>query len=227
MFFRIMPCCSFCSKLCATAPGLERHIAHTPECKQASHKKFSQYANSIWDDVPANINHVEQHWQPEPLANLPDLPDFHLEEDIQIADETIDEQEINVPQQHPPPQDEPQNYPQHGAVDVPHNNEVNDGGRYVEKFPKEYLADATLGHWKPLFKSLDEEQKREGDSCWTPFKDEDEWQLAEWLIWNVGQKQTDDFLKLPIVSFFSLSPLPVNLFYQFTDSKAYATHLWE
>ena len=96
-----MPYCSFCGKLCATAPGLERHISCTPECKQASHEKFSQYANSIWDDVPANINHVEQHWQPEPLANLPDLPDFHLEEDIQIADETIDEQEINVPQQHP------------------------------------------------------------------------------------------------------------------------------
>ena len=35
-----------------------------------------------------------------------------------------------------------------------------------------------------------------------PFEDEDEWQLAKRLIQNIGQKQTDVFLKLPIVSFF-------------------------
>jgi hypothetical protein len=155
------------------------------------------------------------------------LPDFHLEEDVQIADEMLDDQEINLPQQCPPPQDEPQPHPQHATVDVPNNEEVNDGGRYIEDFPEEYLAGATWGHCKPLFKSLDEEQKREGHSRWTPFEDEDEWQLAEWLIRNVGQKQTDNFLKLPIVSFFSKSPLSVNIFYQFTDSKMYATHLWE
>jgi hypothetical protein len=53
-----------------------------------------------------------------------------------------------------------------------------------------------------LYEYLDEEQKREGGSRWGPFEDEDEWQLAEWLIRNVGQKQTDIFLKLPIVSVF-------------------------
>ncbi len=36
---------------------------------------------------------------------------------------------------------------------------------------------------------------------WGPFADEDEWQLAEWLLKNVGQMQADAFLKLPIVSF--------------------------
>ncbi|KAG1883131.1 hypothetical protein F4604DRAFT_1576473 [Suillus subluteus] len=35
---------------------------------------------------------------------------------------------------------------------------------------------------------------------WGPFKDEEEWQLAKWLIQNAGQNQTDQFLKLPIVS---------------------------
>ena len=68
-----------------------------------------------------------------------------------------------------------------------------------------YLAGTTWGHGKPLFETLNEEQKREGYSLWAPFNDEDEWQLAEWLIRNVGQKETDAFLRLPIVSFLLLS----------------------
>ncbi|KAG2113682.1 hypothetical protein DEU56DRAFT_874333 [Suillus clintonianus] len=34
---------------------------------------------------------------------------------------------------------------------------------------------------------------------WGPFDDEEEWELAKWLIQNVGQNQTDKFLKLPII----------------------------
>ena len=89
-------------------------------------------------------------------------------------------------------------------VDVPENEEVIDGRRFIENFPEEYQAGATWGNCKPFYEFLDEEQKKEGSSCYGPFDDEDEWQLAEWLIRNVGQKQTDMFLKLPIVGFFSL-----------------------
>lgn len=35
---------------------------------------------------------------------------------------------------------------------------------------------------------------------WGPFADGDEWDLAKWLLKNVGQTQTDKFLKLGIVS---------------------------
>ena len=77
-----------------------------------------------------------------------------------------------------------------------------DGQRYIENFPEEYRAGATWGNCKPLYEYIEDERKREGGSRWGPFEDEDEWHLAEWLIQNVGQKQTDNFLKLPIVSFF-------------------------
>jgi len=196
-----MPYCTFCGKLYTTAPGLERHIVHTPECKKASCDKFGQYANSIWDDIPANLNHAER--QP---PNIPDFPDFHLEEDIQKAEEMLYDEEINLPPQPPlPPQDEPQHRDgRHPMVeDITDNEDVDDGGRYVENFPEECLAGATWGRCKPLFESLDDERLRDGRSRWAPFDDEDEWQLAEWLIRNVGQRQTDTFLKLPIVSFFS------------------------
>ena len=180
----------------------------------------------MWDDVPANPNDTEEQVEPPAdLPDLPNLPDFHLEEDFQAAEEALNGEEFNLLQQSPPPlpsQDEL--HPQNATVEVPNNGELNDGGRYIEIFPEEYLAGATWGRGKPLFESLDEEQKSKGGSRWTPFEDEDEWQLAEWLIRNVGQKQTDAFLRLPIVSFI---PLSVNLFYQLIDSKTYATHLRE
>jgi hypothetical protein len=190
--------CSFCGKMCTTAPGLEQHIARTPDCKKASGEKFNEYAKSIWDDVPANPNDAEQP-PLENLPDLPDLPDIHLEEDLQLAEDTLYDDEINLPQPPPPPPHvEPEPNPQ-PATEVPNNE---DSGRYIENFLEEYLADATWGRCKPLFESIEEEQKRAGRSCWAPFEDEDEWQLAEWLIRNIGQKQTDTFLKLPIVSFF-------------------------
>ena len=197
-----MPYCRFCGKLCPTVPGLNRHIDIAPNCKKASREEFSQYANSIWNDVLDNPNDMEQL----PLPNLliePDLPDFHLEEDIQRAEDMFNKEGTDIlqPPQPPPPQrDELRQRPQHATVgDVP---DTIDGHRYIEKFPEEYLAGATWGNCKPLYEYLDEEQKREGGSLWGPFEDEDEWRLAEWLISNVGQKQTDIFLKLPIVSFF-------------------------
>lgn len=194
-----MPYCGFCGKLCPTAPGLKRHIDGTPECKRASNEEYYQYANSIWDDVPGNLDHEEQQPPIPPIDSEPvDMLDFHLDEDIQIAEDNIV----------PPPQQELHELPpraQEEMVNVPVNEKVNtdsaDGARYIEYFPEENRAGATWGHSKPLFECLDEEQKKVGGSRWAPFEDEEEWQLAEWLIQNVGQKQTDIFLKLPIVSF--------------------------
>lgn len=204
-----MPYCTFCGKLCTTAPGLERHIVRTPECKKASCEKFGQYANSIWDDILANPNHAEQQTRTPNIPDFPDsdFPDFHLDENIQTAEEMLYGEEINLPPQPPPPPpDEPQQHGRHPTVeDV--TDEIDDGGCYIENFPEEYLAGAIWGHCKPLFESLDDERVRDGGSCWAPFDDEDEWQLAEWLIRNVGQNQTDTFLKLPIVSFFFLISL--------------------
>lgn len=201
-----MPNCSFCGKLCLNAPGLERHIANAPKCRKASGEKFGQYAANIWDDVLANPNHAEQ-LQPE-VENIPDFedfPDFQLEEDIQVAEEMLYGEENDAPQAQqlqPPPQHVPQPHAQHAAEDVPNNEESNDGGRFIEDYPEEYRAGATWGECKSLFESLYEEHKTVGGSRWAPFEDEDEWQLAEWLIRNVGQKQTDAFLKLPIVSLY-------------------------
>ncbi|KAG1825196.1 hypothetical protein EV424DRAFT_1471780 [Suillus variegatus] len=38
----------------------------------------------------------------------------------------------------------------------------------------------------------------EGEDPWSPFEDAEEWDLAQWLVKNLGQTRTDEFLKLPI-----------------------------
>ena len=55
---------------------------------------------------------------------------------------------------------------------------------------------------KTRFECWQEIKKCEGKNPWDPFVNKEEWDLTMWLIKNVGQKLTDEFLKLPIVSEF-------------------------
>jgi hypothetical protein len=198
-----MPYCGFCGKNCPTMPGLKRHIDGTPACKKASHEEFGQYAKSIWNNIPDNPQEQSLPNDQSPLVTPqpePDFPDIHLEEDIQAAGAMLDE-ETDLPPA-PQPFNEQQLRPYRATVeDAPDDDETNQD-HYIEEFPKETLAGATWGTSQTLFESLNEEQKKERNSHWGPFEDEDEWELAEWLIQNVGQKQTDAFLKLPIVRIF-------------------------
>jgi len=70
---------------------------------------------------------------------------------------------------------------------------------HIEYFPEDRKAGAGWGYDVPLFECIRREQEESGTLWWGPFDSEEEWELAEWLIRNVGQKQTDTFLKLPIV----------------------------
>jgi hypothetical protein len=201
--FLSMPHCSFCGKSCSTVPGLKNHVDQSSECRKASHEEFGQYANSIWDNIPDNLNPNLGESEPPPPPPSPiqpnfDLPDIQLEEDFQIAEAMLEGEEVGLAA---PAQIEPQLLSPHVTVD----DATDDDELYVEEFPKENLAGATWGDSKPTFESLYDELKDGRSSHWGPFENEEEWGLAEWLIRNVGQKQTDTFLKLPIVRFINSS----------------------
>jgi hypothetical protein len=70
--------------------------------------------------------------------------------------------------------------------------------RWIEDFPGNTGKQGD--QVQSYFEKLHAEQQRQGLSPWTPFQDEEEWELAQWLMLNVGQNATDKFLKLPIVS---------------------------
>jgi hypothetical protein len=70
--------------------------------------------------------------------------------------------------------------------------------RYIEAFPGP--AGETLRQERTPFEVLEGMQREEGRAPWDPFASRAEWELAEWLIKNVGQSSTDKYLQLPIVS---------------------------
>ena len=70
---------------------------------------------------------------------------------------------------------------------------------YVDTFPEEAYAGASYGPARTLFESIRDEQVLRGIEILGPFESDAEWQLAKWLIKNVGHNQAEEFLKLPIV----------------------------
>lgn len=69
--------------------------------------------------------------------------------------------------------------------------------RYINPYPK--LAGAAKGRADPKFEQIKKEQYTQGKNPWAPFENQDEWELARWLSQNMGQAQTESYLKLPIV----------------------------
>jgi len=71
----------------------------------------------------------------------------------------------------------------------------------IDRFIESYPGDAGKGlrKSKTQFEVWLQNQKDEEKNPWDPFASEQEWALTMWLLKNVGQKSTDEFLKLPIV----------------------------
>jgi hypothetical protein len=92
------------------------------------------------------------------------------------------------------------------------------GIEYVEPFPEEACAGASCGRAWTLFESIRDEQALDGAEMLGPFESDAEWQLAKWLIKNIGHNQAEEFLKLPIVhEYFSRSRTKNSCF---TDTRS-------
>ena len=70
---------------------------------------------------------------------------------------------------------------------------------YIEEFPDHLGAGAVWGEELPSFENLQRDQELNASSRWGPFEDQDEWELATWLVRNTGQNQINSFLNLKIV----------------------------
>ena len=70
--------------------------------------------------------------------------------------------------------------------------------QYWRSYPG--LVVEVLGVGKTPFEKLQEEQAALGEDKWALFASQEEWDLSQWLMKNVGQNSIDEYLKLPIVS---------------------------
>ncbi|KAG0691813.1 Zn-finger domain-containing protein [Suillus ampliporus] len=104
--------------------------------------------------------------------------------------------------------DLPQHSERRGRVEVeevPDDSETGpaqDNACWIESYPAEALAGVPTTEQENIptkFHRIQDELENSDEGMWGPFHNEDEWELAKWLIQNVGQNQTDKFLKLPII----------------------------
>jgi hypothetical protein len=71
-------------------------------------------------------------------------------------------------------------------------------GKYVLEYPGP--AGQAKYQRKTTFERAFEDNQRHGNGPWAPFTDNAEWGLVEWMLNNLGQGQTDEFLQLDFVS---------------------------
>ncbi|KAE9392970.1 hypothetical protein BT96DRAFT_784742, partial [Gymnopus androsaceus JB14] len=77
--------------------------------------------------------------------------------------------------------------------------EVVDEDYWIKTPPSDLGAGQTFSRGRTTFQIIRDDQILKGAEILGPFADAEEWELAKWLIKNVGHNATESFLKLPIV----------------------------
>jgi len=191
-------CCSYCLKLIATKPGIKRHIAQSPACRD--HQNWllerAQFAESNGkDDQPAeeiNDNAPLYEWGDE--INAVDGPDVPL--DIPEG-YLVNQSRVDVDPGPPDLCEPPLKRAQVEAED-------GDSPPWPASgcFSEQYMGVTAkiLGRKQTVFEAQEAAEIARGDSEWAPFRDQDEWELARFMMKNLGQTKINELLKLSSVS---------------------------
>ena len=188
--------CGFCGKgpFPATS-ALNKHIRNSVKCNETERQKWSTYAKDRWKNAPGPTD-IDQH---QPVS--PTVPDIAFEDDLQGLEDDLEEfrgaeADAQAVDEILP---EPLTRPVLTVENSDDRSKDLESTFFVEEFPAQSGAGAVWGEDVPLFERLWQEQVDEGSSRWTPFDDQDEWELAMWLIRNVGHNQITAFLNLNVV----------------------------
>lgn len=171
--------CRFCLHPKPSQSAINRHISASVTCQQAWQRKIrsrsTNAAQGVTDGVDDGIDSV---------ADVQMHPPYEASHDPSAHEATLPT---------PPPCQRPVEIEEVEDVDDPRSQ-----NRFTEKFPGRVAS--TIRVEKTQFEKWSETQNEKGESPWAPFEDQEEWDLAQWLIKTVGQKSIDEYLKLPIVS---------------------------
>ena len=164
--------CQFCSKPFAIQRALNHHISASKTCYKEWRK---------------GLVRNEQPSLKRPCRNSPSMDDIFDGFDTQDVDDFVPP---------PPPGTPPHLTGRRVTVDNAAYPTTN-----MDRFVEPYPGDAGQGirKSKTRFEKWLEIQDIEGTDPWQPFASKEEWALTRWLMNNVGQKSTDEYLKLPIV----------------------------
>jgi hypothetical protein len=187
-----MPNCIYCGVHQHPRANVKRHVKLSPRCHQAFIEQISEFNTNA-----ANEDSGEDAASESDLENEAGQSSRSLQE----------EEEITVEEQHVSPsmgtgEHDRQPYVE-DAVDEDDEpgtrgwNQGVDNMRYIESYPDPAGVPIDPRPGPTKFEKI---LKSEGDSGpWGEFKSEGKWQLAKWLLQNVGHNQLLKFLDLPIV----------------------------
>ena len=189
--------CNYCLKPIPTEPGIKRHIAQLPACHKqwtklleqteftGSNHEDDQLLEQANDNVPyESVNVFDSIDGPD---NFLDIPDGHL----------VHHSPVNVD---PGPPELCKPPPKRARMEEDNGNSPAwpSSGRFTEWYPG--VTTIVLGKNKTVFESMEAAEFETGESEWAPFHDKDEWELAWFLMKNLGQMEIDELLKLSHVS---------------------------
>jgi hypothetical protein len=197
--------CKYCGRPFRTSAGKKRHIQQTKPCLTLWREELGQFSINVFDlnddDIPwhhGTVN-VESDSDCAP-DSIPDVDELDVNHDglSDVVDNALGDAtntcQVDI--------SESQGVRIEDIADE--DGPTSDNVHYVEEFPGEGYAGAVYEKANTHFEEIKQAEASAGGHRWGPFSDDEEWGLAEWLIKNVGQKQMDVFLKLPIVSWPSL-----------------------
>jgi hypothetical protein len=200
--------CGFCGKGPFSASSrLNKHIRNSVKCNEAKRKEWDSYSRTIWKNIPGPSDAEQERLVSPPVLEdneVANMPDITLESDILGHEDNLSHSREDEPENLPDVEIQPEPRGRVGVTvedeDDLEREKDSESTFYVEEFPVDLGAGAIWGEDIPFFEKLWREQGENGSSRWGPFEDQDEWELAMWLIRNVGQKQINAFSNLNIVS---------------------------
>ncbi|KIJ59637.1 hypothetical protein HYDPIDRAFT_100300 [Hydnomerulius pinastri MD-312] len=200
-----MPICNDCGHWMPTVSGLNKHISSAPKCKQKWQDRLKNFSINVFDlgggyaDPPMDDD--------DDAESLSGTTDDVAHMDSEIPDgETSHDQHQTPPESHqslPPPHSPFSPDPRQARVEeVPDEPTISttEDTRYIESYPDSSAGAPITDETLPTkFHRILQGQREQNEDVWGTFADEDDWELAKWLAENVGQTQTDKFLKLPMI----------------------------
>jgi hypothetical protein len=190
-----MPACKFCGEPFTTAANVQKHQSLAPACLKRVTEEFQEISR-LRRERRANPSRPPF----SACGNTDFGPTFEADSpdgELQLAAENISPQERDF-------HDERVDW---DATAPTHTVELE--GREENAYSRKKISQTAFpindglnpGYAYRLGKTVFQSIRDDNDGeVLGPFKDDAEWELAKWLIKNVGHAQVNTFLKLSIVS---------------------------
>lgn len=186
-----MPKCQYCLTPFSSGRHVRSHQQQAAKCRKSQDKALALALKNSSQRAKRGEKLASQEPELTPM-DIDSVPDnaFEMEgESNDPSDSVVEDVEDEADVDAIPPR----------IVEIPDVDAPRPRKTWKQAYPASRNAGKGLKKSPTKFDQIRDEQILTGAQIWGPFRDEEEWELAKWLIKNVGHTQADTLLKLPIV----------------------------